>query len=1048
MSDESNLVSSYFASNPTATPQQVATAVQSIGGLTPALSSALASYYGTSADNIGQQYQALTAPPAPLSIPSVSAPASAPPAPSTPQNNPYASTGSSVDLSGFRTASQVLSGLQSGALNPSQAQTALGYVASTPMGTSSGGLPSYVNASVAPAPLSLPPTPYSSALAPATVSDSNPYFNQTYNALQYGNTKIATVDNNDTEGGGQKLALLDSKGNALPPDNIVDYGNGIYDLQIGSGAGGGRNHILVKVDPKTGYVTPIEDYNKQINYQGGDKGGFLNQTAKGFTSLPGVDMAVAIMAPEIYPYLQGMNALNSYNNNDILGFAKSGFGAYTGLTGNNPLLTNKGIEQINTSGMSTDTIKNINTGLNVGTAFRDKNYASLFNTALQQTDTQLPSEVGAGLKIASAYNSYRNGDYKALMNSMIGFAKSTDPKVADSAQKTIADINNGVDGKVALDNFTKNVGLSSDVASTIASLSPDQLNASSNDSFLNQYVDKTQKYYDYAISQGMSPTQAAMFANDPNGQMINTSGTSFAKPSTYDNAYQKLIANGMSDADASRLAQQTVDATSGTITPDSRQVEVLSDSIFGVKIGENNSMYQYHVKDANGNLFTAWSPAELKPGESISAKSIYNVEPYATDSLGTSPLGNGGGGGGNTPVTNTTEPIVTKDPDTGLTTEVEDVNGSRVTNIYGPDSKVIKSTSENADGTRQETTIDGGNKTIREYDKDGNLISESTEPVKGTGGKGDENIPTITVIGRPDPTIGVPSGDTRSITATTPVVPTAPVVPPTPPVPPAPPTPPPAPPPQPPTQPPVAPVPVAPVAPVVATPVNSSTPVTIPSTTKTPTPTVSGGASPTNMPTNFGGHTPNPIVESLLKTYMTKQAFKDPLASLEKLVQDMHKSEKDMIDPRLASLLQQRSAPKDTGYYKYGQEPTSVEDILSLKDSSNQTYKTGGHVQPLAYASGGALPVVNNRHDFRQGAHVAGEGDGTSDDIPAMLADGEFVFPADVVSALGNGSTKAGTDKLYEMMHSIRARARKAHPSDLPQDALKSPLDYLKGRKK
>jgi hypothetical protein len=181
---------------------------------------------------------------------------------------------------------------------------------------------------------------------------------------------------------------------------------------------------------------------------------------------------------------------------------------------------------------------------------------------------------------------------------------------------------------------------------------------------------------------------------------------------------------------------------------------------------------------------------------------------------------------------------------------------------------------------------------------------------------------------------------------------------------------------------------------------------------------------------------------------MTKQAFKDPLASLQKLVQEQQKSENSMIDPRLASILQQRSAPQDTGYYKYGQEPTSVEDILSLKDSANQTYKTGGHVQPLAHLSGGALPVVNNRHDFRQGAHVAGEGDGTSDDIPAMLADGEFVFPADVVSALGNGSTKAGTDKLYEMMHSIRARARKAHPSDLPPDALKSPLDYLKGRKK
>jgi acetyltransferase len=52
------------------------------------------------------------------------------------------------------------------------------------------------------------------------------------------------------------------------------------------------------------------------------------------------------------------------------------------------------------------------------------------------------------------------------------------------------------------------------------------------------------------------------------------------------------------------------------------------------------------------------------------------------------------------------------------------------------------------------------------------------------------------------------------------------------------------------------------------------------------------------------------------------------------------------------------------------------------------------------------------------------------------LADGEFVFPADVVSALGNGSTKAGTDKLYKMMHEIRAFSmlrgvRGERPSDV-----------------
>ena len=102
--------------------------------------------------------------------------------------------------------------------------------------------------------------------------------------------------------------------------------------------------------------------------------------------------------------------------------------------------------------------------------------------------------------------------------------------------------------------------------------------------------------------------------------------------------------------------------------------------------------------------------------------------------------------------------------------------------------------------------------------------------------------------------------------------------------------------------------------------------------------------------------------------------------------------------------------------------------------------------------AGGGLNVINHsgkqRLDFRKGAAVSGPGDGQSDDIPAMLADGEFVFPADVVAALGNGSTKAGSDKLYDMMHSIRAYHRSAKPKDLPPPAKKSPLDYLKKAKK
>jgi hypothetical protein len=80
------------------------------------------------------------------------------------------------------------------------------------------------------------------------------------------------------------------------------------------------------------------------------------------------------------------------------------------------------------------------------------------------------------------------------------------------------------------------------------------------------------------------------------------------------------------------------------------------------------------------------------------------------------------------------------------------------------------------------------------------------------------------------------------------------------------------------------------------------------------------------------------------------------------------------------------------------------------------------------------------------GKYVEGKGDGTSDDITAMLANGEYVFSADVVAALGNGSNKAGAERLNQMVHDIRARARSTPPDKLPPDA-KSPLEYLKSSK-
>jgi hypothetical protein len=92
------------------------------------------------------------------------------------------------------------------------------------------------------------------------------------------------------------------------------------------------------------------------------------------------------------------------------------------------------------------------------------------------------------------------------------------------------------------------------------------------------------------------------------------------------------------------------------------------------------------------------------------------------------------------------------------------------------------------------------------------------------------------------------------------------------------------------------------------------------------------------------------------------------------------------------------------------------------------------------------VPIVEGRYDFRNGSAVHGEGDGQSDDIPAMLADGEYVIDAETVAQIGNGSTKAGAQALDKFRESIRAHKRSAPLNKIPPKT-KALTSYLKGAK-
>jgi len=162
------------------------------------------------------------------------------------------------------------------------------------------------------------------------------------------------------------------------------------------------------------------------------------------------------------------------------------------------------------------------------------------------------------------------------------------------------------------------------------------------------------------------------------------------------------------------------------------------------------------------------------------------------------------------------------------------------------------------------------------------------------------------------------------------------------------------------------------------------------------------------------------------------------------------------------------SGPSKSSYYTYGGSnmatplmSTSISGspgpgsplrnigTVSTDPTGYQSFSPSGSLTQqglgmIGFKKGG--PVSQHVPEFitgETGYYVRGKGDGQSDDIPAMLADGEYVFDADVVAALGNGSNEAGAEILDKMREAIRKHKRSAPPGKIPPKA-KSPLEYLK----
>ena len=107
-------------------------------------------------------------------------------------------------------------------------------------------------------------------------------------------------------------------------------------------------------------------------------------------------------------------------------------------------------------------------------------------------------------------------------------------------------------------------------------------------------------------------------------------------------------------------------------------------------------------------------------------------------------------------------------------------------------------------------------------------------------------------------------------------------------------------------------------------------------------------------------------------------------------------------------------------------DPAEVEQVQAyggLTGGGLQAQNPGRYspgVPSRGYAQGGG---ISNLEAFpRRNGGISGPGTPTSDDIPAMLSDGEFVMTEAAVRGMGAGNRQRGIQNMYQVMDNLESR--------------------------
>ena len=104
-------------------------------------------------------------------------------------------------------------------------------------------------------------------------------------------------------------------------------------------------------------------------------------------------------------------------------------------------------------------------------------------------------------------------------------------------------------------------------------------------------------------------------------------------------------------------------------------------------------------------------------------------------------------------------------------------------------------------------------------------------------------------------------------------------------------------------------------------------------------------------------------------------------------------------------------------YRVFDPNRTYIPPRYTVTSSAGSNFQPTPLNQPQTAAQGGEIMYFP-----RMDGPIEGPGTETSDDIPAMLSDGEFVFTAKAVRGAGRGSREDGMKNMYKMMRQFEAR--------------------------